>query len=208
MYRLVVALVFSVIVSTISATDFYITSPYAATKWRQNETVKITWNLLPGGEEISSISIDLMDGDDNNASVVMNIASYITKDCSHHDWYIPCNLSPSHTYFIRLTGNGNTAIYRFSHRFSIEKGCDWHSSSTSTTVTSNSAAVRSTSTSKTSTSNQNGSSSTITNTQTTLESTVSVSATQSTTATGSASGFRSNIGNAVVAIALALLLNI
>lgn len=143
-----VVCILALTLTTVFATDFYITNPYAVTKWQQDETVKITWNLLPGGEEISSISIDLMDGDDINASVIMNIASYIPKDSTCFDWYIPCNLQPSNTYFIRLTGNGKTPIYRFSHRFSIEKGCKWHSSSsTSNSSTSSSSSTRLSSTS-------------------------------------------------------------
>jgi hypothetical protein len=120
-------------------TDFYITNPYSVSKWRQNDNVKISWNIIPGGHDIESVNIDLMDGDDDNASLIANIGSSISASQTSFDWYIPFTVNSSNTYFIRLTGNGPNPVYRFSHRFSIEGNGKWApkitSSSTNSTPT-------------------------------------------------------------------------
>lgn len=104
----------------VGATDFYITSPYSVTSWKIGENAKITWRIIPGGPEISSVSIDLMDGDDANAHVLAPITSGLSPDSIQYEWTVPKDFPQSPTAFIRLSGSGSgSTVYRFSHRFSI-----------------------------------------------------------------------------------------
>lgn len=104
-----------------SAIDFYITSPYSATRWTAGSVAKITWNILEGGSKVDSVNVDLMDGDDSNANVIASLANGVDPGQNHIYWTIPENFAASSSVFIRVSGVGNgTTAYRFSHRFAIE----------------------------------------------------------------------------------------
>lgn len=110
-----------VLVGVASATDFYITSPYSSVSWKAGETVKITWNVIAGGSDVSSVQVDLMDGDDNNAKVVMPIASNISPSTTAIDWQVPVDFPKTPTVFVRVRGQGSAGIVdRYSHRFLID----------------------------------------------------------------------------------------
>lgn len=103
-----------------SAIDFYITSPYSATRWTAGSVAKITWNILEGGAKVDSVNVDLMDGDDNNASVIASLASGVDPGQNYIYWAIPDNFVPTSSVFIRVSGVGSGAtVYRFSHRFAV-----------------------------------------------------------------------------------------
>lgn len=103
------------------ATDFYITSPYDSVAWRAGKPAKITWDIIPGGPEISSINVDLMDGDDNNAHVIQPIASGISPGATSCEWVVPDKFPSTGTVFIRVRGQGGDSdVHRFSHRFAIQ----------------------------------------------------------------------------------------
>lgn len=102
-------------------TDFYITSPYSAVSWKAGETVKITWNVIAGGSDVSSVQVDLMDGDDSNAHVLMPIASGVSPSTTGINWQVPENFQKSTTVFIRVRGQGSAGLVdRYSHRFLID----------------------------------------------------------------------------------------
>lgn len=114
----IIALLFA---TTVLATDFYITSPYDSVSWKAGKPAKITWDIIPGGPEVSSVSVDLMDGDDNNAHVLQPIASGLSPSETSYEWVVPESFPATNTVFIRVRGHGTTSdVYRFSHRFSIQ----------------------------------------------------------------------------------------
>lgn len=105
------------------AHDFYITQPWAETSWKAGETVTITWKLYQNvGPEAGGINIDLMDGDDLAANLLLNVAANLRPESVSYDWTIPKSVSSSDRVFIRITGMGEVANYRFSHRFTITEG--------------------------------------------------------------------------------------
>lgn len=107
----------------IAATDFYITQPWAETVWCAGNTVKVAWKLYPDvGPEASGITLDLMDGSDEAANFLLNIAHNIPASSTCFDWTIPKTVGSSDKVFIRITGIGSVANYRFSHRFTITGG--------------------------------------------------------------------------------------
>lgn len=107
-----------------SATDFYITSPHSIISWKAGNSAKITWDIIPGGpDDISSVSVDIMDGDDSNAQVIMPIASGLSPLITALDWSVPADFPATSTVFIRVSGQGGVApVYRYSHRFTIKGG--------------------------------------------------------------------------------------
>lgn len=105
--------------------DFYITQPWAETKWKAGDTVKITWKLYPEvGPEASGINLDLMDGEDLSANFLLNIANKLHPSCTHFEWTIPRTVNSGDGLFVRITGLGEVPNYRFSHRFTIVGGED------------------------------------------------------------------------------------
>lgn len=113
-----IALLFA---TSVVATDFYVTSPYDSVSWRTGKPAKITWDIIPGGPEVSSVSVDLMDGDDNNAHVLQPIASGLSPSETSCEWVVPEGFPATNTVFIRVRGQGATSdVHRFSHRFAIQ----------------------------------------------------------------------------------------
>lgn len=107
----------------VMAHDFYITQPWAETKWKAGETVKITWKLYKEvGPEAYAVNIDLMDGEDMTANFLQNIASELDPDSTSFDWTIPASCASGEGLFIRITGKGEVPNYRFSHRFTVVGG--------------------------------------------------------------------------------------
>ncbi len=103
--------------------DFYITQPWAETKWKAGDTVKINWKLSQNiGPEAIGVNIDLMDGDDMSANFLLNIAHNLPVESNEFEWTIPKTVSSSDGVFIRITGVGEVPNYRFSHRFAITDG--------------------------------------------------------------------------------------
>ena len=103
----------------VSATDFYITSPYDGITWSAGQRAKVTWDIIPGGPDVKSVNVDLMDGDDYNAHVLMPIASGLSPRETSASWIVPDNFPSTKTVFIRVSGQ-DASIYRFSHRFAIQ----------------------------------------------------------------------------------------
>lgn len=111
------------LVSSVLGTDFYITQPWAETKWKAGETVKITWKLYTDvGPEASGINLDLMDGEDLSANFLLNIANNLHPSSNSFEWTIPKTVNSDEGLFVRITGIGEVANYRFSHRFTIAGG--------------------------------------------------------------------------------------
>jgi len=105
------------------AHDFYITQPWAETRWKAGQIVRITWKLYTDvGPEASGINIDLMDGEDLSANFLLNIAHNLRPDSTSFEWAIPMTVNSDEGLFVRITGLGEVANYRFSHRFSISGG--------------------------------------------------------------------------------------
>ena len=120
-----ISAILATIVSAASATDFYITSPHSVVSWKAGQQAKVTWNILPGGADVSSVSVDLMDGDDKNAHVLMPIASGLSPQATSVDWTVPANFPNTNTVFIRVLGKGGAApVYRYSHRFAVQGGAN------------------------------------------------------------------------------------
>ena len=111
------------LLSLAGATDFYITQPWAETKWKAGDTVHITWKVYQDvGPQATSVILDLMDGDDNAANFLLNIATNLSPEANSFEWAIPKTISSSNGVFIRITGQGEVPNYRFSHRFVISDG--------------------------------------------------------------------------------------
>lgn len=114
---------FLLCISSVLGTDFYITQPWAETKWKAGETVTISWKLYTDvGPEAIGINLDLMDGEDLSANFLLNIASNLKADTSSFQWTIPKTVNSGDGLFVRITGLGSIPNYRFSHRFSISGG--------------------------------------------------------------------------------------
>jgi hypothetical protein len=110
-------------INCVVGTDFYITQPWAETKWKAGETVKISWKLYTDvGPEAIGINLDLMDGEDLSANFLLNIASSLKVDTTSYEWTIPNTVNSGDGLFVRITGIGSVPNYRFSHRFSIIGG--------------------------------------------------------------------------------------
>lgn len=138
--------------SIAQAIDFYITSPYDQIKWIIGHKETVTWNILPGGEEVRAINVDLMDGDDNLANVVAEIAKNLPPSATSATWEVPFSIKPGATYFIRVSGNDATLrVQRFSHRFTILAGKHCSSSTTSSINSTTTSAASLSTTSVTST---------------------------------------------------------
>ena len=113
--------ILALLAGAVTATDFYITSPHSTVTWKAGEQTKITWNILPGGGDVKSISVDLMDGDDKNAHVLMPIASGLASDATSVDWTVPANFQASNTVFVRVQGQtASNPVHRYSHRFAVQ----------------------------------------------------------------------------------------
>ena len=107
----------------IKAADFYITTPWELTLFTAGQKQPIAWNILPRGPEIYGINIDLMDGDDEAANYLANIASNLPPDTVAYEWDVPKTIQNSDRVFVRITGiTGGEPIYRYSHRFMITGG--------------------------------------------------------------------------------------
>jgi hypothetical protein len=115
-FRILVAILH--ILGSAGCIDFYITSPYDAISWNLGQKAMVTWNILPGGSEVSSVNVDLMDGDDNSANVICNIASGLPPSSTSASWEVPKTLKPGKSYFVRLS-DPSLMAQRYSHRFSI-----------------------------------------------------------------------------------------
>ena len=103
-----------------AATDFYITSPHSAVSWKAGQPAKITWDIIPGGPDVSSIAVELMDGDDTNAHVLLPIASGLSPQSQSVEWLVPADFPASSTVFVRVRGDSSSQpVYRYSHRFGI-----------------------------------------------------------------------------------------
>lgn len=114
---------FLLCISSVLGTDFYITQPWAETKWKAGETVTISWKLYTDvGPEAIGINLDLMDGEDLSANFLLNIASNLRADTTSYQWTIPKTVNSGDGLFVRITGMGSVPNYRFSHRFSIVGG--------------------------------------------------------------------------------------
>ena len=109
----------SALVSLANCLDFYITSPYDKIEWSQNEQVKITWDFLEGGSEVSSISLDLMNGPSENGNIITSIASGLPASTEGFEYSVPNDVYSGTDYFIRLTGNGDVPVVRYSGRFKV-----------------------------------------------------------------------------------------
>lgn len=115
-------LLLPVLLCAAGAMDFYIRHPWEATRWKAGDTVTISWTLLDGGPVTGSINIDLMDGADENADVLQNIAADLPASATSYAWRILPETTNSDRVFVRLTGTGTLPIYRYSHRFTIYGG--------------------------------------------------------------------------------------
>jgi hypothetical protein len=116
-----ISAIFAAIVGAVSATDFYITSPHSVVSWKAGQQARVTWNILPGGTDVSSVNVDLMDGDDKNAHVLMPIASGLSPQATSVDWTVPADFPSTNTVFIRVLGKGGAdPVYRYSHRFAVQ----------------------------------------------------------------------------------------
>ncbi|PJF19918.1 hypothetical protein PSACC_00269 [Paramicrosporidium saccamoebae] len=112
---------FCAYIAHVAATDFYITSPYAVISWKAGSDAKITWDIIPGGPAVSSVNIDLMDGGDPNAHVLMPIVSGLDPQVTQYQWKVPSDFPESSTVFVRVSGTGGDAqVQRYSHRFVIK----------------------------------------------------------------------------------------
>jgi hypothetical protein len=102
------------------ATDFYITSPYDLVSWKAGRSATISWDIVSGGPHVSTISVDLMDGNDSEAHVIQNIATGLSPDTTSVQWKVPQNFPSMNTAFLRVRGEGGKkSVQRFSHRFEI-----------------------------------------------------------------------------------------
>lgn len=144
-------------VAHVRCIDFYITSPYDAISWNLGEKASITWNILPGGADVGSVKVDLMDGDDNSANVICNIASGLPPSSTSTSWIVPKSLSPRMSYFVRVSGVTGTSplVVRYSHRFSIKgQPCSKSETITQTSTSSKTQATTKAGGSSSSTSNE------------------------------------------------------
>lgn len=113
-----------------AATDFYITSPHLAVSWKAGQPAKITWDIIPGGPDVSSVAVELMDGDDTNAHVLLPIASGLSPQSQSVEWLVPADFPASSTVFVRVRGDSSSQpVYRYSHRFGINGASSSDSSS-------------------------------------------------------------------------------
>jgi hypothetical protein len=71
------------------AESFFITNPNGHTVWKVGESVKISWNIIPGGPVVHSINLDLMSGHDGNATTLLNIATGLSPSSTSFDWVVP-----------------------------------------------------------------------------------------------------------------------
>jgi hypothetical protein len=89
--------------------------------WKAGSDAKITWDIIPGGPTVSSVNIDLMDGDDNSARVLMPIANGLDPQVTQYQWRVPTDFPESSTVFVRVSGTGgNAQVQRYSHRFVVK----------------------------------------------------------------------------------------
>jgi hypothetical protein len=112
-------------IASLTAQNFFITSPVQTTSWKAGETVKISWNPADKPAiQATKIDIELVNGDSNNANFVQQIASGLDATAKSFDFKVPDTLAPATDYFLRMSGvaaDGKKS-YNFSSRFSILGG--------------------------------------------------------------------------------------
>lgn len=114
--------IFGYIVAIAQAVDFYITSPWEKIIWKAGDTIQIAWNLLPGGSDITGINLDLMDGNNEKANYISNIAAGLDPNTKFFNWEVPLTVQNSEHYYIRISGIGAQPIYRYSNKFMLWGG--------------------------------------------------------------------------------------
>ena len=113
-------------ITSVLAQNFYITSPVTGTSFNANDNAELKWNLLdsPSMADAVAISIDLVNGDANAASLVVNIVENLKADARAFSWKVPGNLKTGEDYFLRMwavNANGQRS-YNYSSRFKIVGG--------------------------------------------------------------------------------------
>lgn len=105
--------------------NYFITNPVESTVFQAGETVTISWIDAEAPEIVAnSISIELVDGDSNNAQLVTVIAPDIPASAKSLEWTVPKDLKPQNSYFLRMKASSESGeeSFNFSARFSILGG--------------------------------------------------------------------------------------
>lgn len=104
-----------------SATRVYVSDPNPSSSWNPGSNVAIKWNNNDGGSPVDLISIDIMDGDAQNANQVAHLADNIPVGVGQYNWIVPVNMEKRGDYFVKITGKGKDGIqYFYSGRYSVD----------------------------------------------------------------------------------------
>lgn len=74
--------------------------------------------------DYTSIGIEIVDGDSNNANLVQLISTAIPAKTTSYSYKVPSNLTPKTDYFLRMyaIGANGAKSYNYSARFAIMGG--------------------------------------------------------------------------------------